>query len=124
MWSKHLLCTYGIYQVSPFEGLILGFTCCARLCRGKGISHLLDFENRIYFACKQVYVSIVVLNKSPRNKVSVNYKKCISRIILKAENKIRCKDLHGLVDEELAGCPLGLALLIISCVTLWNPFNM
>lgn len=96
-----MLCTYGIYQVSAFEGLILGFTCCARLCRGKDISHRPDFENRVYFACKQVYVSIVILNKSPRNNVSVNYKKHISRIILKAENKIRCRDLHGLVDREL-----------------------
>lgn len=123
MWSKHLLCTYGIYQVSAFEGLILGFTCCARLCREKDISCLLDFENRVYFACKQVYVNTVILNKSPRNKVSINCKKHICKIIFKAENKIRCKNLHGLMDQEL-GCTFGWAVLIISSVTLWNPFNI
>ena len=101
MWSKHLLCTFGIYQVSTFEGLILGFICCARFCKGKDISHLPNFENRVYFACKQVYVSIVILNKSPRDKVWVNYKKHCSKIILKAENKIGCKNLHTLVSEEL-----------------------
>lgn len=124
MWSKHLLCTYGIYQVSAFEGLILGFTCCARLCRGKDISLLLDFENRVYFACKQVQVSRVILNKSPRNKISVNCKKYISSIISKAENKIRCKDLPGIADQVLVGCTLGRALLIISSVTLWNTINI
>lgn len=123
MWSKHLLCTHGIYQVSAFEDLILGFTCCARLCREKDISRLLNFENRVYFACKQVYVSIVILNKSPRNKVSINCKKHISKIIFKAENKIRCKDLHDLVDQEF-GCTFDWAVLIISRVTLWNPFNI
>lgn len=124
MWSKHLLCTYGIYQVSAFEGLILGFTCCARLCKGKDILLLLDFENRVYFACKQVQVSRVILNKSPRNKISVNCKKYISRIISKGENKIRCKDLPGIVDQVLVGCTLGQALLIISSVTLWNTINI
>lgn len=79
-----MLCTYGIYQVSAFEGLILGFTRYARVCRGKGISNLFDFENRVYFACKQVCVSIAIVNKSPRNKVSVNYKKHISGSFFKS----------------------------------------
>lgn len=49
--------------------------------RGKSISHLLSFGNRVYFAFKLVYMNIVTLNKSPRNEASVSNKKHISIII-------------------------------------------
>jgi hypothetical protein len=71
-----------------FEGLILEFTCCVRLYRRKDILHLLDFENRVNFACKEIYVSIMILNKSPRNKISINYEKHISGILPNSGKKI------------------------------------